>query len=106
MNRLVIVFLTLSFFTIDCIAQEVENIKIDKVFLDNTDTTKSRYTILYPQKRPWKGYIFLVPGLGETSDAVLRQTDLPRKLAQNGILTIIPTSANIQANSQRCSFKA
>jgi esterase/lipase len=35
--------------------------------------------------------LFLVPGFGETAENVLQQTDLPKKLAQNGILTIIPT---------------
>jgi esterase/lipase len=35
--------------------------------------------------------MFLIPGFGETAETVLQQTDLPKKLAKNGILTIIPT---------------
>jgi esterase/lipase len=35
--------------------------------------------------------LFLIPGFGETAEDVLQQTDLPKKLAQSGILTIIPT---------------
>lgn len=61
------------------------------MFLDKTDTTRNCYTIIYPSKLPWTGYLFLVPGFGETAENVLQQTDLPSKLALNGILTIIPT---------------
>jgi esterase/lipase len=83
--------LTFSLFAINCNEQKVANPKIEKVFLDKTDTTKNCYTIIYPPKLPWTGYLFLVPGFGETAANVLEQTDLPKKLAQNGILTIIPT---------------
>ena len=83
--------MTFSIFTISCNAQTITNPKIEKVFLEKTDTTKSCYTIIYPPKIPWKGYLFLVPGFGETAENVLQQTDLPKKLAQKGILTIIPT---------------
>lgn len=91
MTRLLFILLTFSIFAIGCNAQTITNPKIEKVFLDRTDTTKSCYTIIYPPKIPWKGYLFLVPGFGETAENVLQQTDLPNKLAQNGILTIIPT---------------
>jgi hypothetical protein len=64
---------------------------MEKVFLDEKDTTKNCYTILYPTKLPYSGYIFIMPGFGETAEDVLLQTDLPHKLALNGILTIIPT---------------
>ena len=74
-----------------CNAQTIKNIKIEKVYLDKTDTSKNFYTIFYPQNLPWKGYLFLIPGFGETAENVLQQTDLPNKLAQKGILTIIPT---------------
>ena len=91
MNRLFLIILTFSLFTINCNGQKVSNPKIEKIFLDKTDTTKNCYTIVYPPKLPWTGYLFLVPGFGDTAENVLQQTDLPKKLAQNGILTIIPT---------------
>ena len=37
------------------------------------------------------GYLFLVPGFGETAEDVLLQTKLPVETAERGILTIIPT---------------
>lgn len=91
MNRLVLIILSFSLFSINCNGQKVSIPKIEKVFLEKTDTTKNCYTIIYPPKLPWTGYLFLIPGFGETAEDVLQQTDLPKKLAQNGILTIIPT---------------
>lgn len=91
MNRLFLIILTFALFAINCNGQRVSNLKIEKVFLDKTDTTKNCYTIIYPSKLPYTGYIFLMPGFGETAENVLQQTDLPNKLALNGILTIIPT---------------
>lgn len=91
MNRLFFIILTFSLFAINCNGQKVSNLKIEKVFLDKSDTTKNCYTIIYPPKLPWTGYLFLMPGFGETAERVLQQTDLPKKLALNGILTIIPT---------------
>ncbi|MEY3501370.1 MAG: hypothetical protein RL308_3043 [Bacteroidota bacterium] len=91
MNRLVLLILTFSLFGVTSNAQKVYNPKMEKVFLDEKDTTKNCYTILYPQKLPYSGYLFLMPGFGETAEDVLQQTDLPKKLALNGILTIIPT---------------
>ncbi|WP_396185389.1 hypothetical protein [Flavobacterium sp.] len=52
MNRLVILLLTFLLFGINCNAQKVYNPKIEKVFLDEKDTTKNCYTILYPTKLP------------------------------------------------------
>jgi hypothetical protein len=91
MNRLVLLLLTFFLFGVNCNGQKVYNPKMEKVFLDKKDTTKNCYTILYPPKLPYAGYIFLMPGFGETADNVLQQTDLPKQLALNGILTIIPT---------------
>jgi len=91
MNRLFLIILTFSLFAINCNGQKATNPKIEKVFLEKADTTKNYYTIIYPSKLPWTGYIFLIPGFGETAENVLQQTDLPNKLALNGILTIIPT---------------
>lgn len=86
-----IIILTFLLFTVIGFGQNVTNPKIEKVFLDKSDTTRICYTIIYPSKLPWTGYLFLIPGFGETAENVLQQTDLPKKLAQNGILTIIPT---------------
>lgn len=91
MNRLIIFFLTFSLCSITCNAQKMSIPKMEKVFLDETDKTKNCYTIIYPPKLPWRGYIFLIPGFGETAENVLQQTNLPNQLALNGILTIIPT---------------
>lgn len=59
--------------------------KMEKVFPDRNDTTRNGYTIIYPALRPWKGYLFLVPGFGETAEHVLEQTSLPVEIAQQGI---------------------
>ncbi len=80
-------FIILSFLImVDLSAQ-----KIEKVFLDESDTTRNCYMIIYPDTLLWKGYLFLVPGFGETAEDVLLQTDLPLETAKRGILTIIPT---------------
>ena len=91
MNRYFLMLLTFSLFAFNCNGQKATNPKIEKVYLEKADTTKNYYTIIYPPKLPWTGYIFLVPGFGETAENVLQQTDLPNKMALNGILTIIPT---------------
>lgn len=90
MNRLSAI-LAFSLFAITGNGQKLSNLKVQKVFLDESDTTKSCYTIIYPSKLPWAGYLFLIPGFGETAENVLQQTDLPKKLSENGILTIVPT---------------
>lgn len=65
--------------------------KIETVYLNVTDSSKNKYIIIYPPKLPWKGYMFLVPGMFQKAEDVLVQTDLPKYAAQQGILTIIPT---------------
>ena len=90
MNRLIII-LMFSLLTNICNGQKDFKPKIEKVFLDKSDTSKNCYIIIFPPKIPCTGYCFLIPGFRETAENVLRQTDLPKKLAQNGILTIIPT---------------
>lgn len=108
MRKILITLLTFSFLTINCFGQKTTNLKIEKVYLDKIDTTKNCYTIIYPTKLPWRGYIFLLPGFGETAERVLQQTDLPKKLALNGILTVIPTfqdgvlSFGVDSLSQQC----
>ncbi|MBK7010824.1 MAG: alpha/beta hydrolase [Saprospiraceae bacterium] len=77
--------------TIPSFAQTTDLPKIEKVFLDKRDTNSNCYTIIYPNNQPCVGYLLLMPGFGESAEKVMQQTDLPIKLAQNNILTIIPT---------------
>ena len=91
MNRFTLTILVFLLLVFNCSGQKLSVPKIEKVFLDKTDTTKNCYTIIYPTKFPWIGYMFLIPGFGEPTEEVLLQTDLPKKLASKGILTIIPT---------------
>jgi dienelactone hydrolase len=65
--------------------------RLEKVFLEKGDTSRNCYTLVYPPARPWKGYLVLVPGFGETAHNVLQQTSLPLEAARKGLLTIIPT---------------
>ena len=60
--------------------------KIEKVFLDKNDTTRNCYTIIYPDSLPWVGYLFLVPGFGETAEDVLLQTKLPVETAKTSVI--------------------
>lgn len=91
MKRLFLLIFSLSLFALNSNAQKAADPKIEKVFLDKTDTTRKVYTIIYPPTLPWKGYLVLLPGFGEAAESVLPQTDLPSKFALSGILTIIPT---------------
>ncbi len=111
MKKLILIILTFALFSSVCNAQKVLNLKIEKVFLDESDKTKNYYTVIYPPKLPWTGYIFLMPGFGETAENILEQTNLPNKLALNGILTIIPTlqdgvlSFGVDNHSQQTFYK-
>lgn len=91
MKKLALTILNILLFTFYCNAQVENNLKTEKFFLDKSDSTINHYTVIYPPELPWTGYLFLIPGFGETAENVLLQTDLPVKSAQNGILTIIPT---------------
>jgi hypothetical protein len=99
----VIIFISLSFLLAACGGQTSSNqknnqpaapdkskLKIERVFLD-PDTSRNCYTIISSTDAAPKGYIFLLPGFGETAQRVMEQTQLPLFLAQQGILTIIPT---------------
>lgn len=80
-------FLLLFLFALlTCNAQKTKT-----VFLDSDDNTKSKYTVFYPSTMIWKGYLFLLPGFGETLEDVLLETDLPQRAAKQGLLVIIPT---------------
>jgi esterase/lipase len=90
MKNLYILLITLSLFSINANGQQTASLKMEKVFLDKTDTTSNYYTIIYPTKSPQTGYLLLLSGFGTTAN-LLQQTDLPKRLALNGIMTIIPT---------------
>jgi hypothetical protein len=65
--------------------------KSETIYLDKTDSSKNCYSIFYPKNLPWKGYLILIPGLGETAEALNFQTDLAIEASKSGLLTIIPT---------------
>ena len=65
--------------------------RIEKVFLDKNDSVRNCYTVIHSASLQLEGYMFLVPGFGETSDDVFTQTQLPIEAAKRGIMTIIPT---------------
>ncbi len=79
-------FLLATFISTFLLAQKTET-----VYLNPEDSTSNLYIIVYPPKLPYKGYIFLIPGMFQKAKDVLVQTDLPKYAAQKGILTIIPT---------------
>lgn len=91
MNKFLLSILTCLLFTAYTNAQKVSNSKTEIVFLDKSDSTKNCYAIIFPDKLPYKGYVVLLPGFGESAKEVLIQTDLPKQLAMNGILTVIAT---------------
>lgn len=90
MTRFTLTILAFSILMIGCNAQKTSNPKTKKVFLDK-DTTKNYYTIIFPSTVPIKGYVFLLPGFSETAERVIQQSSLPTQLAENGLLTVIPT---------------
>jgi hypothetical protein len=61
------------------------------VYLNDKDSTKNMYVIVYPTKQVWSSYLVLIPGMFQKPMDVLVQTELPKYAAQQGILTIIPT---------------
>ncbi len=81
-------FLLVSFLII---ALQSYSQKSETIYLDKTDSSKSCYSIIYPKNLTWKGYLILIPGFGETAEALNYQTDLASKASNSGLLTIIPT---------------
>ncbi len=65
--------------------------KIEKIYLNENDSTTNRYLAVSPQEISCKGYMFLIPSFYESPEHVMEQTDLPILAAEKGILTIIPT---------------
>ena len=91
MKRFIVIVFVSTLVAFNCNEPMVNSPKIEKVFLDKSDTSKNHYTVFYPSEIPWSGFCVLIPGFGETAENVLQQTELPNKLALNGIMTIIPT---------------
>jgi len=85
MRKITLTILSLLFLT------TVYGQKIEKIYLDKKDSTSTCYTAILPDKIPYTGLLFLIPGMGQPAEDVLIQTDLPKLASQNGILTIIPT---------------
>lgn len=65
--------------------------KTETVYLNAKDSSSNLYIIVYPPKIPWTGFMFVIPGMFQKAQDVLKQTELPKYAAQQGILTIIPT---------------
>ena len=65
--------------------------KVETVYLNPMDSGSNLYIVIYPPKLPYKGYVFLIPGMFQKAEDVLVQTELPKYAAQQGMLTIIPT---------------
>lgn len=101
--QLVIIFSIITVFSYS------QNIKYTtkKIFLNPSDTLNNCYTIVYPKSIPYKSFLILIPGFGQTSSDVFLQSDLPTKFAENGILTIIPSlsegelSFGVDSSSQK-----
>jgi hypothetical protein len=64
--------------------------KQETIYLEKDNVVSNYYTVVYPDKLPYKGYMFLLPSTWETPEQLLFNTDLPMKAANKGILTIIP----------------
>lgn len=85
MRTLIVIILTILIFS------ESYGQNIDKIYLNNEDSTLNRYLTSLPAKLPYNGFLILIPSFGETPEGVLLQTDLAKLAAEQGILTIIPT---------------
>lgn len=68
----------------------VKGQNIERTYLDSLNKTSTYYTKVLPATLPWKGYLVLIPGFGETADTVMQESDLPMLAAKNGFLVIIP----------------
>jgi hypothetical protein len=65
--------------------------KTETVYLNAKDSSANLYIVVYPPTTKWSDFLFLIPGMFQKPQDVLRQTELPKLAAQQGLLTIIPT---------------
>ncbi len=63
----------------------------DKIVVGTKENFLGFYTVIQPSTSYISSYLILIPGLGQTHENLLIQTDLTEIAKQNGILTIIPT---------------
>jgi hypothetical protein len=64
--------------------------KLEKVYLNPSDSTADYYIAVLPDKAMPKAFMFLLDGFGASPDGVLVDTDLPKYAADKGIATFIP----------------
>lgn len=65
--------------------------QINTVFLSKEDKTRNRFIVVSPPDSvATTGFMYLIPGMFEQPEEVLRQTKLPEMAAQKGLLVFIP----------------
>jgi hypothetical protein len=64
--------------------------RIEKVFLNEKDSTSNMYVVVFPKDGVVKSFMVLLDGFGNSPTGVLSQTEIPKFASKNGILTIIP----------------
>lgn len=65
--------------------------KLEYVYLDRQDSSINNYAILLPESKTDKGWLVIMPGMNESPQNVLTQTDLPREAVRQGLITFVPT---------------
>lgn len=50
--------------------------KMEMVHLDSKNSKTNLYLIIYPPDLPWSGFMFLIPGMGESPEDVLLHTPI------------------------------
>lgn len=64
--------------------------KLETVYLNSNDSNTNMFIAVIPDKIPVKAFMFLLDGFGASPKDVLIQTEFPKYIAQQGILTILP----------------
>ncbi len=65
--------------------------RTETVYLSAEDSTRNKYIVNFPDQLPYKGYLFMIPGMFQRIEDVMVQTDLATVAAKEGIITFIPT---------------
>lgn len=84
--RLVITLSLLSFLVLPILSCQ----DYDKVMVGTQEDFTGFYTVIKPNAST-RGFLILIPGLGQSHENLLAQTDITEVARQNGILTIIAT---------------